>query len=791
MNQFSTGATFAWEIGAAEAARAKYQYIEIEHIFMGILSLEKIFNQEAIKEKIGDRYNELEPEYLSLEEFARGLDLDMAKLRRAVRNMSLQGDYHYQQKVIHRSEACKAYFLRAEELGKGVINVFSLLAAILEKPGKVIQGVIEEYNLSVEKLRQAVIEKLENVSAKVVSKDGKTVIEKDKDELVWLMRYGRDLVKDAKEGKLMPVEGRNQEMLQLVRTLSRKTKNNPVLVGEAGVGKTAIVEGLAQMIAEGKHLKGMRVIELSMACLVAGTKYRGEFEERLQRVLKEAKEHAQVVLFLDEIHNLVGAGRAEGSMDAADILKPALARGEIKCIGATTIADYRRHIEKDAALERRFQPVMVNEPSAEDSVKILQRLKDKFESHHRVKISDNAIKKAVEFSVRYLPHRQLPDKAIDILDEACAAVQVPILPGRGEELHKTDPGHSGTVEEEVVAEVVSRLTGIPVGKLTASDRERLLNLQDYLAERVKGQEEAVKTVASKIRLAKMSIKDRFRPLGVFLFLGPTGVGKTLLAKTLAQELFSSDKALIRLDMSEYHDDYTVSRLIGAAPGYIGYDEEGQLTGKLRSNPYSVVLLDEIEKADTRILDVFLQLFDEGRITDSKGRTIDAKNAIFIMTSNIMPEVAAKMGFKVKEEISISKEDSLMALRRVMRPEFINRIDKIIVFKPLTPEHARVIAKQQLDELKKQMFKEHGISLVFSEEILDLLVEAGYSLRNGAREIQRTIEQLIKEPLSESMLRFQDSDKARAVNRIRFERDGELVKIKWETQEGMPTQPPDA
>jgi ATP-dependent Clp protease ATP-binding subunit ClpC len=588
----------------------------------------------------------------------------------------------------------------------------------------------------------------------------------------------------------MPIEGRRDEMLQMVRTLSRKTKNNPVLIGEAGVGKTAIVEGLAQRIAKGKNLIGKRIIELNIASLVGGTKYRGEFEERLNRVIEEAKQHPEVILFLDEIHNLVGTGRAEGSMDAANILKPALARGEISCIGATTIAEYRKYIEKDAALERRFQPVMINEPSPEEAVRILLKLKSKFEGHHKVTITEEAIVCAVELSVRYLPYRQLPDKAVDIIDEACASVQVPQLSMvQGIEPGEVEKSGGGAVDEKEVAEVISKLTGIPVSKLTEKDVDKLLNLEKYLKERVKGQDEAVKTVANKIRLARTGMRDKNRPLSVFLFLGPTGIGKTLLAKTIADVLFGSEKEMIRFDMSEYMEKHTVSKLIGAPPGYVGYEEEGQLTSKLRSKPYSVVLLDEVEKAHPDVWNVFLQLFDEGRLTDSKGRTIDGRNAIFIMTSNLPPE--NRMGFKV-DATSIEEEQTLSTVRKSFRPEFLNRIDKIIIFKHLSRDIIKDIVKQQLKFFSGQMSKEYGISLSFSGEILDLIVEAGYSQINGAREIQRTIERLIKEPLSEDILHFQSKGEEIKESMVKVERQNEAIRIVWGSKGTTPpTQPPDS
>ncbi|MFA5008291.1 MAG: ATP-dependent Clp protease ATP-binding subunit [Candidatus Omnitrophota bacterium] len=794
MPEFSIGVKLAWQIAASEAYAAKNQYIEKEHILIGICSLEKACTAEQIKQQLGAGLKQLEIEYFDLEKIAETFSLNMAQLRREIRNSLCAGSYEHQEKVVHRSSECKNYFSRGQELGKGGLNSLYLMAAILENPGEIISNVFNKFNVNPQRLKDKLLGSAVSVKEKgeKIAQETKAT-KKEENELSWLSRFGRNLVEEAKKGKLMPIEGRREEMLQLVRTLSRKTKNNPVLVGEAGVGKTAIVEGLAQRIAEGKNLPGMKIIELSIANLLAGTSYRGEFEQRIQNVIKEAKEHPEVILFLDEIHNLVGAGKiSDSSLDAANILKPALARGEIKCIGATTIAEYRKYIEKDAALERRFQPVIVKEPTPEESVRILQRIKLKFEEHHKISISEEAILKAVELSVRYLPYRQLPDKAVDIIDEACASAQVPTLTMMqglvSEDIEKKEI--SGTLSEAMVAEIVSKLTGIPVGKLTQKDMDRLINLENYLNEKIKGQQEAVKIVAGKIRLAKTGMRDKNKPLGVFLFLGPTGVGKTLFAKTIAEVLFDSANEMIRLDMSEYKEKHEVSKLIGSPPGYVGYEEEGQLTGKLRSKPYSVVLLDEIEKAHPEVWDTFLQLFDEGRLTDSKGRTIDARNAIFIMTSNLPVDIKKRMGFK-QGATEVEQEDTLGAVGTNFRPEFINRIDKIIIFKHLGKEHIRGIVKEQLKNLQEQMSKEYEVAFSFSENAIALISEVGYSEQNGAREIHRTIERLIKEPLSEEILRFQGSGVGLKGKTIRVESKDNAIKIIWLAAGSASTQPPDS
>jgi ATP-dependent Clp protease ATP-binding subunit ClpC len=573
-------------------------------------------------------------------------------------------------------------------------------------------------------------------------------------ETPFLNKFGRDLTALAREGKLNPVIGRDDEILHLVRILSRKTKSDPLLIGDPGVGKTALVEGLALLLTNGalpQNFPYKRIVELSMVSIVAGTQYRGEFEERMMGIIKESKQHPEVVLFLDEIHTLIGTGQAEGSLDACNFLKPALTRGEIRCIGATTIVEHHKYMEKDPALDRRFQPVIVEEPSIGGTIEILRRVSKKFEEHYGLEIDDSAIYDAVKLSIQYIPDRHLPDKALDALDEACAAVKIPKL-RMGGEREKQDDQESHVTGEDV-AEVISKWTGIPATHLTRQEKNRLLNMAGMIKQRVIGQNEAVDKICDTIKIAKAGLKDPKHPIGVFLLVGPSGVGKTELAKATAEFLFGSEKEIIRFDMSELIDKNSVSKLIGAAPGLIGYEEEGQLTGKLRRKPYSVVLLDEIEKAHPEIFDLFLQVFDEGRLTDSKGRTVDARNTIFIMTSNIGTDYSKNrhVGFLDTIEGNYSLKDEIPGqLKKVFRPEFLNRIDDVILFQPLDDKALRQITHNLLAGLVK-MVNQQGIFLDVKEEVLDLICKYGRDPAYGARPLVRTIERLITRTISEQIL----------------------------------------
>lgn len=624
-----------------------------------------------------------------------------------------------------------------------------------------------------------------------------------------LSQFGRDLTKLAKDGKIDPVIGRQKEIERVIQILSRRTKNNPCLIGEPGVGKTAIAEGLALKIVSGEVpelLKDKKIYSLDLTGMVAGTKYRGDFEERIKKVIDEVKNAKDVILFIDEVHTLIGAGSAEGAADAANILKPSLARGELQIIGATTIEEYRKHIEKDAALERRFQPVMVDEPSQEEAIEILKGIKDKYEAHHKVKITDEAIESAVKLSTRYIGDRYLPDKAIDLIDEAASRVRLRsyTAPSDLKELEdkkksveaeklsavnaqeferaaalrdeerkldkeikdKKENWHdmAGKSHDEVtpadIADIVSSWTGVPVTQLSTEESDRLLHMEDELHRRIVGQDEAVEAVSRAIRRGRVGLKDPKKPIGSFIFLGPTGVGKTELCKALAAAMFGDENAMIRLDMSEYMEKHTVSRLIGSPPGYVGYDEGGQLTEKVRRKPYSVVLFDEIEKAHPDVFNMLLQILDDGVLTDGQGRRVDFKNCIIIMTSNVGAKLISQKqkafgfaaGAKELEQNEKEINDAVMGeLRNTFRPEFLNRVDDIIVFQRLTKENIKEIASRLLAVLQKRV-EDMGIEVTFSDEAVSKIADAGFDDVYGARPLKRAIQSRIEDALSEEMLK---------------------------------------
>ena len=680
--------------------------------------------------------------------------------------------------------ALLAAYEESRDLGSSYIGPEHVLLALAADDESDGGRLLSRFGLSHTKLRGAVV--------RGVDKSGEA--REPKSSTPTLDEYSRDLTRMAREGKLDPVIGRAEEVESTIEILSRRTKNNPVLIGDPGVGKTAIVEGIAQRVVNDEvpeTLSGKRVVQLDLSGIVAGTQYRGQFEERLKKVIDEVRENSDdLILFIDELHTVVGAGAAEGAMDASNMLKPALSRGELHVVGATTIDEYRKNIEKDAALERRFQPVLVKEPSVDDTIDILRGLKDRYEAHHRVKITDEAIVAAAELSDRYVTGRFLPDKAIDLMDQAAARVRLRT---------KTKPQDTKALEEELrrvqrekdeavanedfekapelrdqvaalrseledaqqgrrpvaevraedIAEVVSRATGIPVSQLTVEERERLMLLEEQLHDRVVGQEEAVEAVAEAIRRARAGLSDPNRPIGSFLFLGPTGVGKTELARTLAEALFGDEASMVRIDMSEFQERHTVSRLVGAPPGYVGYEEAGQLTEAVRRRPYSVLLLDEIEKAHADVFNILLQILDDGRLTDAQGRTVDFKNTVIIMTSNMGAE-RIQAHTRREETFEELKEDMLQVVRHHLRPEFVNRIDEIIVFRALSREQIVDIARLLLERTTRRL-RAQDIEVEFTDEAVELIAEEGFEPEYGARPLRRTIQRRVDNELSRMVL----------------------------------------
>lgn len=775
-NRYTDSAKNAWKFAAKEAAKLGSDYVGTEHLLIGI-SHEKDSVGGKILNSLGltvDILEKLLTEYNG-NNFFMHHELYVAPRTKRVLEMAIE---------------------EANELGNNYVGTEHLLLAIIHEGGGLAVQILEHFNVTGSKLQRA----FEQFMTEEVSGE-KNV------ELGEISDFATDLNERAKQGKIDPVIGRQTEIDRVIQILSRRNKNNPVLIGEPGVGKTAIAEGLAQRIINNdvpEILKNSHIISLNMSAVVAGTKYRGEFEERLKKVLDEVKKHDNWILFIDELHTLVGAGATEGSMDAANIMKPALARGELHCIGATTLKEYKKYIEKDAALERRFQPVKVGEPTVSDTIAILMGLRDRYEAFHKAKITDEAIKKAVELSSRYITDRFQPDKAIDVIDEASAKVRMEassapdelkqkeeevsslqkekeeavssqnfekaaILRDQSkklsEEIEKLKESWKGAdhehlvVTEDDIAEVVAKWTGIPLQNLKQKDSERLLHLEDELHKRVIGQEEAVNSVAKAIRRARAGLKDPKRPIGSFLFLGSTGVGKTELARALAESMFGSEKNMIRFDMSEYMEKHEVSRLVGAPPGYVGYEEGGQLTDAVRRNPYSVILFDEVEKAHSDFFNILLQVLDDGRLTDGQGRTVDFTNAVIIMTSNLGSQILSNkdktMGFlsgksEGEKEFDKIKKSIMEQVKIHFRPEFINRIDEIIVFHPLSKDNLTEISKLLLKNVEKKL---EGLKLriEITDKARDLLISKGTDFEYGARPLKRTIQKEIEDPVSELIL----------------------------------------
>ena len=791
--RFTDRARKVMALANQEAQRFNHEYIGTEHILLGL-----------VKEGSGVGANVL-----------KNLDVDLRKVRLEVEKLVKSGpDMVTMGKLPQTPRAKKVIEYAIEEarnLNHNYVGTEHLLLGLLREHDGVAAQVLMNLGLKLEEVREEVLNLL---GAGVESEESQTQEKqpgKGKSKTPALDSFGRDLTELAKEGALDPVIGRKNEIERVIQILCRRQKNNPVLLGEAGVGKTAIVEGLAQMVISNtvpEILHDRRIVVLDLAMMVAGTKYRGQFEERIKAVMNEVRRAKNVILFIDELHTLVGAGGAEGAIDASNVLKPALSRGEIQCIGATTFDEYRKYIEKDAALARRFQPIHVEPPSKEDAIAILRGLRDRYEAHHRVQITDAALDSAVEMSDRYITGRCLPDKAIDVLDEAGARIrlrsmtkppnlaeleeqierlsiqkdeavknaeyeeaaklrdQAEALRAKKEEMQRQWREKAkeidGVVDEEVIAEVVSKMTGVPLTRLEKEEAQRLLELENELHKRVVSQDEAIKAISKTIRRARSGLKDPHRPMGSFLFLGPSGVGKTLLSKALAEFMFGDEDALIQIDMSEYMEKHNVSRLIGAPPGYVGYEEGGQLTERIRRRPYSVVLLDEIEKAHPDVFNMLLQIMEEGRLTDSFGRHVDFRNVVMIMTSNIGSELIkgggpqfglrpAAKGATEERNYQQIKDTVMKELERYMRPEFIGRLDDVIVFRPLGRAQLEQIVEIELRKVTKRLV-EHGLKIEIAPDAKEFLIDKGTNADFGARPLRRAIEQHVEDPLSEEILR---------------------------------------
>jgi ATP-dependent Clp protease ATP-binding subunit ClpC len=770
-----------------EAQQLNHSYIGTEHILLGLIR-----EEEGVAAKV-----------------LTNLGVSLTKVRSAVEYIIGRGEKAVTSEIGLTPRAKRVIELAIDEarrLGHNYIGTEHLLLGLLHEGEGVAAGVLESFGINLEQVRA-------ETSRTLSQGPSRSRASRSPNRTPILDQMGIDLTAAARSGKLDPVIGRHKEIERITQILSRRTKNNPALIGEPGVGKTAIVEGLAHRIAAGdvpETLTDKRLVTLDMASVVAGTKYRGEFEERLKKIIEEIKSSSNCVLFIDEFHTIVGAGAAEGAVDAASILKPSLARGELQCIGATTLDDYRKYVERDPALERRFQPVLVEEPSVEQTLEILQGIKERYEEHHKLTISDEALNAAATLASRYIPDRFLPDKAIDLIDEASSRVRIKHrsqpadlkeakqaediinkdkeaalasqqydyaaelrqrklqieekIKGLEQQWQSEMEQDKPVVTAEDIAEVVSMWTGIPVVQLSGDETSRLLHMEEALHKRIIGQDEAIVTVSKAVRRARAGLKDPRHPIGNFIFLGPTGVGKTELVRTLSEFMFGSEDALIRLDMSEYQERHTVSRMVGAPPGYIGYDEGGQLTEAVRRKSYCCILLDEIEKAHPDVFNILLQIFDDGHLTDSKGRRVDFRNSIIVMTSNIGAEYIKKgggIGFASRSDETKAqqmdhermKEKLLGELKKTFRPEFLNRIDSVVVFHSLNKEHIRQIVDLMLG-LVSQQLAEKEIKLEVTDAAKDFLGEKGYDEVYGARPLRRVIQDMVEDKLSESLLRGQ-------------------------------------
>lgn len=814
LNRFTERARKVLLLAKEEAKRFNHDYIGTEHILLGLIR-EGEGVAAVVLQKIG----------LSLQQ----IRLEIEKIVKPGPSTIISGDIPFTPK------AKKAIELSGEEaraLGHNYIGTEHILLGLIKEGEGVASEVLLNLGLDLDNVRKEIVELLGSATpgfisgpAAAQSGSGQGHGAKTSSKTPALDAFGRNLTNLARENKLDPVIGRQNEIERVIQILSRRTKNNPVLLGEAGVGKTAIVEGLAQKIVKGdipEILKGKEVIILDLALMVAGTKYRGQFEERIKAIMDEIKRSENVMMFIDELHTLVGAGGAEGAIDASNILKPALSRGEIQCIGATTLDEYRKYIEKDAALERRFQTIMVDPPTVGETIEILKGLRDRYEAHHKVEITDDALEAASKLSDRYITGRFLPDKAIDLMDEAGAKARLSIMTAPKEikdmetetenirkekdtaiknqdfekaaslrdkekearkklekvrqEWKKARMEARPKVDEELIANIVSKWTGIPIVRLEEKESARLLKMEEELHERIIGQDEAIAAIANAVRRSRAGIKNPKRPIGSFIFLGPTGVGKTHLGRVLAEFMFGDENALIQLDMSEYMEKFNVSRLVGAPPGYVGYEEGGQLTEKVRRRPYSVVLLDEIEKAHPDVFNILLQVLEDGRLTDSFGRKVDFRNVILIMTSNVGADIFKKqgaIGFK-SEKVEITYKDTkerlLEQVKKTFKPEFLNRIDDIIVFHGLTKEHLYKIIEIELSEVSKRL-KEQDILIEVDKKAKDLLIEKGFDPIFGARPLKRTIQRLLEDPLAEEII-SKNFEKSKTIKVS--EKNGKLV-----------------